>query len=405
MPALQVASYDVVVDLTGSPAVFWSRTEIRFRCSDPGAPATADINPLNVRQALLNGALRHDSAAIDGGLQLTELGRDNTLIVEAEFAYASPGGVGLLRETQPDGHACVYSKCYPHGAPHIFCCFDQPAARAPLTLSVRAPAGWSCLANAPVAGRLTEKASTLWTFRATRPIAPFLVSMCAGLSRGPAFRCEHRDGSPLAVTAHAVPQAAELLDAALDAELFQQPLLYYEQALGVRYPDDKCDLAFVPRFGPLAFGAPGLITLQEKVLNPEGKPETYLPVVVSHELSHAWFGGLIVFQPSEDEWLEEAIATYVSRSALEARYPDVAPWNDKTSTTWPDHGYAASALPLRQLETMIGRQAVMNGLGDLLRRHVNQTVTKDDLVACWSRASGDDLREWAAGALIPVPPG
>jgi aminopeptidase N len=98
-------------------------------------------------------------------------------------------------------------------------------------------------------------------------------------------------------------------------------------------------------------------------------------------------------------WLEEAITTYVSRSALEARHPDVTVWSADTSRTLPDHGYARYAAPLKQLETMIGKPAVMDGLGDLLRHHANETVTKDDLVQCWSRASGRNLRKWAAETL------
>ncbi len=404
MPTLQIASYDLAIDLTGGPDTFWSRTEIRFGCSAPGVSAAADVYALNIRQAVLNGADLQDAAASDGGLQLVRLDGDNTLIVEAEFAYAPSGAVGLMRETGPDGSSYVYSKTYPGGAPHIFCCFDQPDLRAPFTLSIRAPIGWSCLANASLADRLPDKTTALWTFAVTRSIAPYLFSICTGLSAGPAFACERRDGSPLAVTTHALPPVAELLDAALSAEVFQQPLLYYERMLGVRYPDDKYDVAFLPRFAALAFGAPGLLTIRDEVLNLKDKPEAYLAAVIAHELAHAWFGGLIEFQPLEDEWLEEAITTYVSRSALEARHPDVTPWSADTSRTLPDHAYAKYAAPLKQLETMIGKQAVMDGLGDLLRHHPNGTVTKDDLARSWSLASGHDLREWAANQLIPVPP-
>ena len=404
MPSLQIASYDVAIDLTGGPRTFSSRTEIHFGC-EPGMGAAADVCALNIRRAVLNGAGLQGAAVGDGGLQLARLGSDNTLIVEAEFAYAQPGGIGLIRETGPEGSAYAYSKAHRGGAPHIFCCFDQPDLRAPFTLSVRAPFGWPCLANAPVADRNRGKTTALWTFATTRPIAPYLFSLCAGLSAGPRLACQRRDGSPLAVTAHALPPAVEQLDAALSAELFQQPLQYYERTLGARYPDDKYDVAFLPQYGPgLAFGAPGLLTTRDEVLNLKDKPEAYLAIVIAHELAHTWFGGLIEFQPPEDEWLEEAITTYVSRSALEAHHPHINPWSAATSETLPDHAYAKNAAPLKQLETMIGRQAVMDGIGDLLRHHANRTVTKDNLAHSWSLASGQDLREWTANQLIPAPP-
>jgi aminopeptidase N len=403
MPTLQIASYDVAIDLTGGPRTFSSRTEIHFGC-EPGMGAAAGVLALNIRRAVLNGADLQD-AAVGDSLQLARLGGDNTLIVEAEFAYAQPGGVGLIRETGPEGSACVYSKAHRGGAPHIFCCFDQLDLRAPFTLSVRAPIGWACLANASVAGRNEGKTTALWTFATTRPIAPYLFSMCAGLSAGPRLACQRRDGSPLTVAAHALPPAVELLDAALGVELFQQPLRYYESTLVVRYPDDKYDVAFLPQYGPgLAFGAPGLLTTREEVLNLKDKRETYLAIVIAHELAHTWFGGLIEFQSPGDEWLEEAITTYVSRSALEARYPHINPWSAATSESLPDHAYAKNAGLLKQLETMIGRQAVMDGIGDLLRHQANRTVTKDNLARSWSLASGQDLGEWTANQLIPVPP-
>ena len=99
MPTLQIASYDVAIDLTGDPDTFWSRTEIHFSCSEPGVGATADIYALNIRQAVLNEADLQDAAASDGRLQLPRLDSDNTLVVEAEFAYAMSVGVGLMRET------------------------------------------------------------------------------------------------------------------------------------------------------------------------------------------------------------------------------------------------------------------------------------------------------------------
>jgi aminopeptidase N len=399
MPRLQIESYEVAIDLTGA-GTFWSRTEICFR-GDPGATVTADLHALNVRQAILNGA-ELSAAASSGGLRLDELARDNTLVVDAEFAYARPGGVGLIRETGPGDVTWVYSKANRGGAAHIFCCFDEPDLRAPFTVSIRAPAGWPCLANASAAATMHDQHVTQWTYAATRPIAPYLIGICAGLSAGPVFICTRPGGSPLRVTAHAVPPAVQRLDAVLDAELFQQPLQYYERELDLHYPDDKYDVAFLPQFGPaLAFGAPGLLTTQAKVLNLTRKPAAYLPGVMAHELAHAWFGGSVEFLPAENAWLEEAITTYISRSALEARYPEVDPWSADISRTLPDHAYATDAALLKQLEAMIGKQAIMTGLGNLIRDHADQTVSKEDLAHTWSIASGHDLREWVANQLVP----
>ena len=244
----------------------------------------------------------------------------------------------------------------------------------------------------------------LWKFAATHPITPYLSGFCAGPFSGLAFLSEDNGHRRVPVTAHAPPAAAAALDGAALPELFRQPLEYYQQRLGVAYPYGKCDLVFVPGYPGLAFGAPGLVTIKEQVLTepPSGDPGLYRATVIAHELAHAWFGGLIQLQASADGWLEEAITTYISRTALEETRSGATPWAGPVSTALPDHGYASNAETIRQLETLIGRRAVLTGLGELLRQHAHGLVTKEDLVQEWSHAAGRDLRQYAASTLKPT---
>jgi aminopeptidase N len=142
-------SYEVVLDLTQGTDTFWSRTRVRFRCRRDGTAAVADLHPVIIRQIALNGTPLSTGGLPDGRLELPRLAGENTFAVEAEFAWA-PAGEGLRRANGPaDGSACVYGKTYSAGASRIFCCFDQPDLRAPFTVSVHAPGGWSCRANTP----------------------------------------------------------------------------------------------------------------------------------------------------------------------------------------------------------------------------------------------------------------
>jgi aminopeptidase N len=402
---VEVVAYDLLVDLTGDTGTFASRAEIRFLGPRTGSSALADLQAASVRRAELNGApLDLARAYRPGRLELPRLAAENTLIVEAEFGYAS-AGAGLHRRAGPDRGGCVYSKAYPGGAPRMYCCFDRADLRAPFTVSIEAPTGWSCLANGPVVSRPPDGGAGRWKFAATHPIAPYLSSFCAGPFSGSAFTWEADRHRLVPVTAHALPSAAAALETVVSLDLFRQPLAYYERSLGTPYPYGKCDLVFVPGYPGLAFGAPGLVTVKEQALTepPGGEPGLYLATVIAHELAHAWFGGLIEFQPPEDGWLEEAITTYVSRGALEEAHPCATPWEAAVSQTLPDHAYAGDAATIRQLERLIGRPAVLTGLHDLLRHHAHSHASKDDLVRCWSRAAGRDLRPWAAEMLRPTP--
>ena len=57
--------------------------------------------------------------------------------------------------------------------------------------------------------------------------------------------------------------------------------------------------------------------------------------------------------------------------------------------------YSKGAAVIRQLAALIGDDALRAGLTDFMRRFGGGSAELDDLIACWSRSSGRDLRGWA----------
>ncbi len=57
--------------------------------------------------------------------------------------------------------------------------------------------------------------------------------------------------------------------------------------------------------------------------------------------------------------------------------------------------YVKGASVIRSLAALIGDNALRRGLSDYLSRFAFSSATLDDLVGCWSRASGQDLAAWA----------
>ena len=407
---IDVVSYDLLLDLTVGTETFWSRTELRFCCRREGARVFADLRPVDVRRVILNGAEVTDRHLHrDGRLELPSLARENTLTVEAEFAYVETEE-GLYRfgggeeGRGESGFGCVYSNARRGGAARIFSCFDQPDLRAPITLAVRAPGGWCCRANYPVVARPADGDEGVWRFAPTPPLAPYQFAFCAGPNRATVLGAVVDREPPVMLTVWTPAAGGDSFDAETLLELVHRPLRYYADALGVPYPYPKCDLVFVPRFSLLAYSPPGLATLQDGLLkSSEKRPALYLACVLAHELAHAWFGGLLDLCDEDDMWLQEALATYTSRTALEQTQPGSTPWAPETSASLPDHAYAKNAAQLRQLEELIGRPALMNGLAALMRRYSHATIDRDDLVRSWSQSSGEDLSSWAAENLTPSP--
>jgi hypothetical protein len=297
-----------------------------------------------------------------------------------------------------DGSACVYSRSASGGAAGIYCCFDEHELRSAFTVSMRVPAGWSCLANGSVLSRPAEGDAGTWRFSPTAAIPPWLTNVCAGPFCGPTLECERDEGPPLPVTVQTLPSIAGLLEPGRILDLLRQPLRYYEHRLGVPYPYPKCDIVFVPGLPALAYSVPGLIVIHAEVL--QSQPDLYVATVIAHELAHAWTGSLVIMRDREDMWLDEALTTYISRVALAEIVPGLMPWEAPTSQTLPDHGYAADAGTIRALEDLIGAEAVVDGLSILLRHHAHGSASRDDLVRCWSEAGRRDLSGWAARALV-----
>lgn len=398
---LEIASYEVALDLTRGGDTFASRTRVHFRTRGDDVVASADVHALHLRQLALNGASLDVRRVRNGRLELPTLSRENELLVEAEFAYAS-GGEGLNPVKDSAGRtSCVCSKTNQGGASRVFCCFDRPDLRAPISVSVRAPRGWSCVANAPLLTDPPDDA-TLWRFAATAPVAPYQFSVCAGSFRRVRFMYERAERPPVPVGLWTLPDAVDVFDLEAVGELVREFLAHYERIL-VPYPERKCDLVFVPSYPELAFSAPGVITLQEGVLGRgEERPGPYLSTVIAHELAHAWIGGLTDLRHREDMWLQEALATYLSRTAVSEIADQSSSWETPTSPEMPDEAYVEDAATIGDLERMIGRPAVTRGLKMLLRRHRRGTVTKADLARAWSRASHRDLGHWAEHGLVPA---
>jgi aminopeptidase N len=110
-----------------------------------------------------------------GRLALAGLAAENVLTVDAEVSDRS-----LNRFAEPSGGGdYVVGYAYPTGAPDLFCCFDQLDLPAPLSLSVRAPAGWSVVANGAVAQRPAPGAEGTWRFAPIR-LKPLEFAFCAG---------------------------------------------------------------------------------------------------------------------------------------------------------------------------------------------------------------------------------
>ena len=417
---LDVWSYEVFLDLSAEPAgPARSRTEVRFGCREPGAATFAELTA-KATSAVLNG--RALGPATDGRLGLPGLAAENVLVVEAEVA----GGT-LTRFTDPaDGADYLLFLGYPTGAPGVFCCFDQADLTATAALSLALPGGWEVLANGPVRERPPAGRAGVWRFEPVRGTRPFELTIAAG-PYAEDWRGAGGSGGAVRMSVWRRPSLAGadgVAGLARFTELARQSLEYYERTLGVPCPYPKYDIGFVPRLDALAVSMPGLMLVNESLLARMADPDDdFVAKVCAHEVSHLWFGCHVSARWWDDLWLDEAMATYVSCTAMEdaglagpwtafcyrekarAYQADALPGRQPVSSPvasaddalfrLPALTYFKGAAVIRQLAALIGGDALRAGLADYMRRFGGGTAGLDDLVACWSRSSGRDLDGWA----------
>ncbi|HEX4223365.1 MAG TPA: M1 family aminopeptidase [Pseudonocardiaceae bacterium] len=373
--------YAIDLDLDRASDTIPARTTIRFR-AEPGEDAVADLDATTVHRITLNGRPL-DPAQVwqRPHLHLADLAANNVVEVDAEFPISDERGYRQVSATDTEP-AYTYGAAYPRFAPRCFCCFDDPTRRAPVDLRIWAPPDISCLANAPLAERAEADGRIGWRLSTSAPIPPYAFTMAAG-----PWAQLHRADDPTPIGVYARRSRGGQLDRGREiADLAGRALRDYERILGVPFAYRKCDLMLVPDLPSLAYSPPGIIMLRETVLDAGPR---FRPIVIAHEVGHQWFGGTAEFIDRADDWLIEALTSYVSRLL-------VVDWGlaPGAGEPRPDAGYEAELIV--ELAEDIGQAAVLAGLRAFCQRFTNGGATRADLVACWSQASGRDLTGWAA---------
>jgi aminopeptidase N len=428
---LEVTGYDLVLDLTdgsGNPGdtTFRSTTEVTFRCTEPGAQTFIEVAAASLRSAVLNGA-PVDTAdwSAEKGLMLTGLAAQNTLRIDADFAY-SASGQGLQRSLDPvDKEIYLYSQFETADAQRVYACFDQPDLKSVFTWHATVPAHWKVVSNMPAAtAEPAGPGAKTVHFTTSERMSTYITALCAGPYHE--VRDSH-DGIDLGAYCRA--SMAQYMDA---DELFlvtKQGFDFFHEQFGVRYPLPKYDQLWVPDFNAGAmenFGcvvhaeAHYIFRSQVTDFEYEQRANTIL-----HELAHMWFGDLVTMRWWNDLWLNESFAEWASHwcNTHATRFTDAwttflsvrKNWGyrqDQLSSTHPVYcempdleavevnfdgiTYAKGASVIKQLVAYVGEDSFLAGLRAYFGKHAWGNATFDDLLTELEAASGRELRKFAA---------
>lgn len=428
---LDVTGYDISLDLSSAvraaeARTFRSRTEVRFRCTEPGASTFIELAADSVRSATLNGApVDLGDWSAEKGLTLSGLDSDNTLVVEADFAYSN-SGQGLHRSVDPvDGETYLYSQFETADAQRVYACFDQPDLKSVYTWHATVPEHWKVISNMPVE-REEAAGEGLKTvhFATSVRMSTYITALCAGPYHE--VRDSH-DGIDLGAFCRA--SMAPHLDSDDLFLVTKQGFDFFHEQFGVRYPLPKYDQLWVPDFNAGAMENFGCVTHAEAHYLFRSQVTDYeyeqRANTILHELAHMWFGDLVTMRWWNDLWLNESFAEWASHwcNTHATRFTEAwttflsirKNWGyrqDQLSSTHPVYcempdleavevnfdgiTYAKGASVLKQLVAYVGEEPFLAGLRAYFAKHAWGNATFDDLLSELEAASGRELRKFAA---------
>ncbi|MFI7541411.1 aminopeptidase N [Actinoplanes sp. NPDC049599] len=423
---LEVTGYDIALDLTdgsGGPGAgtFRSTTEVTFRCAEPGAQTFIEVAAATVRSAVLNGTPVDLSGwSAEKGLELTGLAAENTLVVDADYAY-SASGQGMQRSEDPvDREIYLYSQFETADAQRVYACFDQPDLKSVFTWHAKVPAHWKVVSNMPVERRDDDGVHFATSVR----MSTYITALCAGPYHE--VRDSH-DGIELGIYCRA--SMAQYLDPDDLFLITKQGFDFFHEQFGVRYPLPKYDQLWVPDFNAGAMENFGCVTHAEAHYIFRSQVTDYeyeqRANTILHELAHMWFGDLVTMRWWNDLWLNESFAEWASHwcNTSATRFTDAwstflsvrKAWGyrqDQLSSTHPVYcempdleavevnfdgiTYAKGASVIKQLVAYVGLDSFRAGLRAYFQRHAWGNATFDDLLTELETASGRELRKFAA---------
>lgn len=383
--------------------------------------------------------------------------------IEARYSLQlSHGMTGLYLSTyeyKGKTERIVSTQFESHYARMMFPCVDEPAAKAKFSLKVIDTDPTDIiLSNMPVKTERTltytsvnsglnpktdpnamnlstEVTRKIVEFETTPRMSTYLLALCLGNFQSVTTKNQHG----VTITTYApLNQAKESLIE--PNQIAGEALDFYDQAFGVPYPLPKLDQVAVPDFDAGAMENWGLVTYRESCLLIDEtatlSDKIQIATVITHELSHQWFGNLVTMAWWDDLWLNESFANMMEYYCLDAIRPEWQVWQEyfvsdcyyaltrdvspdiqavKQAVNHPSEietlfdpaiVYAKGSHLMFMLMRLMGEQNFLKGLRDYFEKHQYQNTTGDDLWAALQPYAkfdvSDFMNQWITRPGFPI---
>lgn len=318
----------------------------------------------------------------------------------------------------------LYTLLVPDRARTVFPCFDQPDLKATFQLSLMIPSHWQAMTNAGIRDSAVVNDRKTVNFLPSDTIPTYLFSFVAGRFTPVTRTVSSR---PMTLLHRETDSTKIRLSTDLLFTLHADALTFLEEFTQIPYPFKKFDFAAVPDFQYGGMEHVGAIDYRSSALfldNGSTRDQRLSRAhVIAHETAHMWFGDLVTMRWFDDVWLKEVFANFVADKIMEVSTPDAnydlqfivdhfpaAYAVDRTEGANPigqplanlqEAGslyggiiYHKAPIMMRQLERLMGKTALRDGLREYLKKYAFGNASWTDLIAILDARTPTDLAAW-----------
>lgn len=349
---------------------------------------------------------------------------------EVELKYEGKPTSGLyfiLPDKDDPGRAKeIWTQGEAEDTHHYIPIYDYPNDRTTSEMILTVPADWLTVSN----GRLLNvqdaaDGQKTWTWRQSSPVSTYLISFVAG-----EYEQKKDSWRNLPVT-YNVPRGMEDTIAPTFAHT-KEMLDFFSERFGVPYPWDQYAQTAVDDFVASGMENVSATTLATRdMLRPELAPEKpeAADSLISHEMTHQWFGDLVTCKDWTNTWLNEGFATFGASLWEEHFYGQDSSsyryWRDQNSwmqsrelfpipivtrdindsVQYEGNVYDKAGWVIHMLREQLGDEAFFRAVKHYLETYRLQNVVSADLAKAIEESSGTNVDQffdqWIFGAGAP----
>ena len=426
-PGVDVTHYDVDVAFDAATGVLEGTVLL-------SVTATANLEDFSLDAV----GLKVDSVVIDGGPAQFELA-DPELVVTPAAAIAKGDSfeAAIIYSTKAQPQQAVtgiangwfvtpggtFVMNEPNGARTWLPSNDHPSDKATYRFTIHVPAGLTGIANGVLEQHSINAGDETWVWSQADPMATYLIQVITGDyeiidTLGP---------NGLALTSVVLRSDRTLMQPLIDG--MPEQIAFFEEKFGP-YPLSSYGIAVTDSPGGLGMEQQGrpLYSRDDFAADLRDDPRPGLmgasqQYLLSHELSHMWFGDAVTPSVWQDIWLDEGFATYaawmwsehvgyrslaenVDRALRDRQKPGVPTGKPSVERMFEfEEVYGGGAVVLQALRLTIGDDAFFMLLRTWVAENKGTSRTTNDFITLAERVSGADLTaffdDWLFATSLP----